>query len=181
MQDNKSTHAEGDPAAIQRHEATLLIDPRALREAFGHFATGVGIIGARTEDGERLGATVNSFTSVSLDPPLVLVCLGHFMRSHDAFVKTKGFSVSLLSHDQEELSSRFARVGADKWKDVGVQQGAAGGLIITPSLAHFDCITYETQVIGDHTILIGRVVSFASDRAIRPLLFFQGRYGNLSA
>lgn len=156
-------------------------DRRVLRDAFGQFATGVCIVTATTEDGERIGATVNSFTSLSLDPPLVLVCVGHFMRSHDSFVQAKGFTVNVLSQEQKDISSVFATQGADKWGAVNADEGAAGGVILNPCLAYFDCEMHESHVSGDHTILIGRIVDFSTRKDADPLLYFRGAYQALQS
>lgn len=151
------------------------VDQRALRHAFGHFATGICVVGAITTDGVRLGVTVNSFSSVSLDPPLILVCLARSLRSHDALLACDGFAVSVLRHDQSPESALFASRHADKWAEVDHHAGAAGGLILRDHLAHFDCTTFARVPSGDHTILVGKVAAFGQ-REGAPLLYYRGRY-----
>lgn len=165
----------GEAAARPGH------DPRHLRHAFGHFATGVCVVATTAPDGTRIGATVNSLTSLSLDPALLLVCVARSMRAHDALVAADGFAVSVLDRSQEELSRIFARAGADKWQGVAAEPGAAGGLILTPHLAYFDCETHARHEGGDHTILVGRIAAYATRPEREPLLYFQGRYHGLPA
>lgn len=152
------------------------IDPTTLRAAFGGFASGVCVIGVETADGEQFGATVNSFTSVSLAPPLLLVCLGHYMRSHDAMVQARGFGISVLAENQQSLSVRFASRGGPKWEGLEPERGGCGGLLVPGALTHFDCATERTLSIGDHTLLIGRVLACHTNKNERPLLYFRGRY-----
>ena len=154
------------------------VDSRVLRRSLGAFATGVCVVAARASDGENLGVTVNSFCSVSLDPPLILVCIGRSLASHDKLLSCEGFSVSVLRNDQSALSARFATRGIDKWEGASHRTGLAGGLIIEPHLAYFDCATHDRQDAGDHTILLGRVLDFTS-REGSPLLYFRGKYDTL--
>ncbi|WP_424813511.1 flavin reductase family protein [Roseococcus sp. YIM B11640] len=158
----------------------MSIDPKALRNAFGHFPTGVCVVGARAPDGERLGVTVNSFTSVSLDPPLLLVCLARKLRSHDALVAARGFAITVLHGEQAALSARFASPGADKWQDMPAREGSAGGLILEPHLAWFDCEMHGCMPGGDHTIMLGRVLDHGTAAAGHPLLYYRGGYAALA-
>lgn len=157
----------------------MSVDPRALRSAFGHFPTGVCVVGARLPDGERIGVTVNSFTSVSLDPPLLLVCLAHRLRSHDALVRAGGFAITVLHGEQAPVSARFASSGADKWQDMDATEGMAGGLILNPHLAWFDCEMHSAMPGGDHTILLGRVLRHGTAERAAPLLYYRGGYAAL--
>lgn len=154
-------------------------DPRILRQAFGQFATGVCIVAAQNESGERFGATVNSFTSVSLSPALLLVCVSRRMWSHDAIMACDGFAISVLHAHQDEVSNAFAKAGTDKWRDISYDTGAHGGIIIRPSLAHFDCRTFDRHEGGDHTILVGEVQSHSERHDGSPLLYFRGGYAAL--
>lgn len=164
------------PAAPPPH-----LDTRHLRGAFGQFATGVCVVAACGLDGTRLGATVNSFTSVSLEPALLLVCIARAMRSHDALVAAHGFTVNVLHHGQQEISRTFATAGADKWACAAARPGAAGGLILRPHLAYFDCATHARHEGGDHTILVGAVLGFGTEAHEGPLVYFRGRYATLHA
>ena len=155
------------------------VDPGTMRSVFGHFATGVCVLGLETADGEAVGMTLNSFTSVSLDPPLLLVCLGHFLRSHDHAVSAPGFGISVLAQGQEEVSNRFATRDGPKWRGFDAIRGQRGGLLVPGALAHFDCVSERTEGVGDHTLLIGRVVGCRAELEAGPLLFFRGRYDAL--
>lgn len=156
------------------------LDHHALRRSLGAFATGVCVVAARHNDGQSIGVTVNSFCSVSLDPPLILVCIGRGLASHDKLLTCGGFTVSILRDDQASLSTRFATRGIDKWEGVSHRPGLAGGLILEPHLAWFDCATHAFQDGGDHTILLGRVLDFAS-REGPPLLYFRGKYDTVTS
>lgn len=146
-----------------------------LRRAFGQFATGVCVIGTQDDTGRRHGATVNSFTSVSLEPALLLVCLGHFMRSHDAFAGAKSFGVSVLGAAQQEAASHFAGKSDDKWASFPPLLGESGGLLLPDALARFDCTTEAVVPQGDHTLLIGRIHGVQlTDGA--PLLYHGGKF-----
>lgn len=155
------------------------LEPADLRTAFGQFATGVCILGLEAHSGERIGMTLNSFTSVSLDPPLLLVCLGHFLRSHDAAVGAAGFGISVLAHTQADISARFATRDGLKWNGFDAQRGQRGGLLVPGAIAHFDCVTERQERAGDHTLLIGRILGCHVEPDSDPLLYFRGRYDAL--
>jgi flavin reductase (DIM6/NTAB) family NADH-FMN oxidoreductase RutF len=151
------------------------IDPRALRRAFGAFATGVTITTTRTRDGAPVGFTANSFTSVSLDPPLVLVCLAGSASSYPHFEAAEGFAVNILSAAQRGLSTAFATRGADKFAGVAWSEQATGAPVLDGAAAWFDCRMHEIVPAGDHAILIGRVVDFSATESA-PLGYCRGAY-----
>ena len=153
---------------------------RQFRDAFGLFATGVCVVGFVAQDGSRVGVTVNSFTSLSLDPALLLVCVNTSLRSHGAIVSTGGFGVSILSEGQREISSRFADRGGPKWEGMTLVEGKNGALMVPDAVAWFDCESEAGYPGGDHTILVGRVRNFMADQDKRPLLFFRGTYGQVT-
>ncbi len=136
------------------------IDPRVLRHAFGTFMTGVTVVTTKTETGDPLGFTANSFTSVSLNPPLVLVCLANSSNNYDAFSKGRGFAVNILSEGQKEISNTFARPSDDRFAAVDWQDGPHGAPIIDGVSAWFDCSLFKTVEAGDHVILVGKVEGF---------------------
>ncbi|MBY5931501.1 flavin reductase family protein [Tateyamaria omphalii] len=138
------------------------LDSRALRTAFGTFMTGVTVVTALDAEGDPLGFTANSFTSVSLDPPLVLVCLAKSSRNHDGFVAAGGFAVSVLAETQRDISNTFARPSDDRFADVDWHLGPHGSPIVHGCSAWFDCALHKAIEAGDHTILIGRVLAFDS-------------------
>lgn len=157
-------------------------DPRELRSAFGSFATGVAIVTA-LHDGERIGATVSSFNSVSLAPPLVSFSIARDARAFHAWEATPTFGVSILSTDQADVSARFARSLGDKWTGVSLQPGCkVDAPLIDGAIMWFECETYGRHDGGDHIILIGRVLAARRNRAANPapLVFFGGGYRHLA-
>ncbi len=136
------------------------LDPRALRNAFGTFMTGVTVVTSHDAQGHPIGFTANSFTSVSLDPPLVLVCLANSSKNYDALIAADGFAVNILSETQIEVSNTFARPVEDRFASVEWRRGPAGSPLIDGSSAWFDCVMHKTIEAGDHVILIGEVKAF---------------------
>ncbi|WP_460275335.1 flavin reductase [Celeribacter sp. ULVN23_4] len=136
------------------------LDPRALRTAFGAFMTGVTVVTAKDASGAPLGFTANSFTSVSLDPPLVLVCLANSSVNYDAMVGAKGFAINVLSEGQTEISNTFARPVEDRFAAVKWKDGPHGAPVFEGVSAWFDCSMHKTVEAGDHVILIGQVEAF---------------------
>ena len=154
------------------------IDPVALRRAFGTFVTGVTVITTRDEDGSPRGMTANSFTSVSLEPPLLLVCVGKSASSFKAFTTTASFAVNLLHEGQVDVSSVFASKSPDKFQSVNHDRVHTGAPILTDSLTWFDCTVYNRVDAGDHVILIGQVQAFGTSPSA-PLGFCRGRYASV--
>ena len=154
----------GDPAQ----------DPRAFRRALGQFATGVTVVTAPAADGP-VGVTVNSFTSLSLDPPLVLWSIAKAARSAPAFAHASHFAVNVLAESQVELSARFARSGVRKFDGVRSALGLGGAPLLEGAAAHFECAREPVLDGGDHTIVTGRVLRYTRfDR--EPLVFARGQY-----
>lgn len=154
-------------------------DTAALREALGAFATGVTIVTARSaETGEPVGFTANSFTSVSLEPPLLLVCLAHTAASYRIFCQSEGFAVNVLEAGQEAIARIFATRGADKFSEVLWRPGAHGAPLIEGSLACFDCQMHQRVAAGDHDILMGRVLGFSRHEG-RALVYHGGAFASL--
>jgi flavin reductase (DIM6/NTAB) family NADH-FMN oxidoreductase RutF len=156
------------------------LDQRALRRAFGAFPTGVTITTTLDEAGAPVGFTANSFTSVSLDPPLLLVCLACTASSYEAFRATSRFAVNVLAAGQREASATFATRGADKFAAVRWAARATGAPVLDGVAAWFDCETDSLAPAGDHVILIGRVVAFG-DAAAEPLGYWRGAYVRFGA
>ena len=154
------------------------LDPRALRRAFGSFMTGVTVVTSRTDDGRPLGFTANSFTSVSLDPPLLLVCPGKFLSTHDRFAASTGFAVNILAEGQQEVSNTFASFKGDRFARVPHRSDARGNPLIEGALAQFSCSTERVLDAGDHSILIGQVQDFAWAEG-RGLGYAGGQYFSL--
>lgn len=152
-------------------------DPRAYRRALGSFATGVCVVTADSEDDGPLGITVNSFTSVSLEPPLVLWCLAETSERWPAFSRADHFAVHVLAADQKPLSDRFSR-GIAKLEAEEVSWAPPGVPVLTGALARFVCRTTDRLPRGDHVILIGEVLGFGA-REAAALTFHAGRFASL--
>lgn len=156
------------------------VDPRLLRRAFGSFATGVTIVTTTDADGRPVGLTANSFTSVSLDPPLVLFCLDRSSSNLQRFQRSCVFGVNVLSSDQQELSSRFVKRGEDRFNGVSWELRESGVPVIEGAAATFECESHTTFDGGDHLVFIGRVRRFGFHAQRDPLLYFQGRYRQIA-
>jgi flavin reductase (DIM6/NTAB) family NADH-FMN oxidoreductase RutF len=154
--------------------AAHAIDRRALRGALGCFATGVTVMTTLRADGAPVGLTVNSFASVSLDPPLVLWSLASHSPSLDAFRAARHFCVNVLAADQEALCRRFATPEADKFAGVEWTTGEGGIPVLGGCIATFECSSAFNNWGGDHVIFVGRVERFAT-RDAPALLFHRGR------
>lgn len=151
-------------------------DSRELRRTLGQFATGVTVVTCLGPGGQLVGMTANSFTSVSLEPPLVLWSVDRKARSFEAFANAERFAFSVLSQGQVDIANRFARPGADKFGTLDWQPGLGGVPLLPGAAAHVECARHEAFDGGDHLVVVGRVVRFA--RHERPaLVFAQGRYG----
>ncbi len=155
-------------------------DPRTLRDALGCFATGVTIITCCAADGRPVGLTANSFTSVSLDPPLLLACIDNRAQSLEALRASSHFSVNVLHIGQQPTSARFAaRTTEDRFSTVGWHKGEYGSPLISGSLAVFECRRHAIHEGGDHQIVVGEVLKATFEPRRDPLLFFRGRYRRL--
>jgi flavin reductase (DIM6/NTAB) family NADH-FMN oxidoreductase RutF len=156
-----------------------MIDPKELRRLMGQFATGVTIITTRDAEGRTYGLTANAFTSLSLDPPLVLICIDRKAETFSHFYASRCFVVNVLTDAQQDLSARFAKSGGFKFEGIAYETNAVGVPVLDGTLAHLECALTETHEAGDHVIHVGRVENFAI-RGGRPLLFFQGKYRELA-
>jgi flavin reductase (DIM6/NTAB) family NADH-FMN oxidoreductase RutF len=150
---------------------------RALRDVLGCYATGVAIISARTGKGEHVAVTVNSFASLSLDPPLVLFSLGKKTNILTHFQQAQCFAVNILAHQQESLSNVFARPSSARWDTCTYSEGDNGCALFADVLAQLECSRYAEIDGGDHRTFFGQVTQIHLGRAADPLLFYRGRYG----
>lgn len=151
---------------------------KLFRTALASFTTGVTIVTTRNELGADVGLTVNSFNSVSLDPPMVLWSLGKRSSNLAAFKAAEYFAVHILAADQEKLATRFAKSGAGKFADIDVGRGRGGVPLIDGCAARFECRTAFEYEGGDHVIFVGEVIAF--DHSNRPpLVFYGGRYATV--
>jgi flavin reductase (DIM6/NTAB) family NADH-FMN oxidoreductase RutF/pimeloyl-ACP methyl ester carboxylesterase len=154
-------------------------DARTFRDALGCFATGVTIVTAVTPDGTPIGLTANSFTSVSLDPPLLLVCVANNAGSADLLRSASHFGVNVLQIGQQPTSNRFAGKGEDRFATTPWEQGENGVPVLTGSLASFECQQFSLNDGGDHFILVGQVLKAIYEPRRDPLLYFRGKYRRL--
>lgn len=155
----------------------MSIDQARFRQAMGYFASGVTVITTEHE-GQRHGVTVSSFTSLSLEPPLVLICLDTSLRTHEAIVGAKGFVVNMLEQRQEHLSRCFASTSDDKFTGIGWRRGQLGLPVLNDVLAVVECRLHSTLPGGDHTIFIGEV-QHAEVSEGSPLLYYRRGYREL--
>jgi flavin reductase (DIM6/NTAB) family NADH-FMN oxidoreductase RutF len=151
-----------------------------FRRACSRFATGVTIATVLDAQGAPHGLTVSSFTSVSLHPPLVLICLGHQVTVIDAFRNARYFGINVLAEEQQTISERFARKGEDRFTGLSWRAGKTGVPLIPGGLAAIECETAQRITSGDHDIFVGRMVG-ADVAEGAPLLYFAGRYGAIAA
>lgn len=154
-------------------------DPRTLRDALGCFGTGVTVVTTLGPGGEPIGLTANSFTSVSLEPPLLLVCLARTSKSLPAFAAADAFAINVLHTGQQAVSGRFASRTEDRFSATPWESWDTGAPIIRHSLASFDCAKFAWHEAGDHVILVGRVQRVRFEPRRDPLLYFRGRYRRL--
>lgn len=155
------------------------VDPRTFRKTLGCFATGVTVVTALAPEGEPVGITISSFTSVSLEPPLILFCLGKTNSNIGAFRVGSRFVVNVLREDQRELSIRFASRMADKWAGVAFDTWESGAPVLRGCLAALECTVTAVHEAGDHLIFIGHVDQLEHSQAGQPLLYFRGAYADL--
>ena len=157
----------------------MVIAPDAFRRALGHFATGVTVVTTCDSDGRPTGLTASAFSSVSLDPPLVLVCVDHKAQSYPALLERGRFAVNVLRRDQEMVSRRFASTRLDKFDGVPFRMSALSLPLIDEALMQLECVTVSTHLEGDHTILVGRV-EHTHVGSGEPLIYYRGQYDRLS-
>ncbi len=154
-----------------------MFEAREFRSVMGSFATGVTIATAALPDGTKAGVTVNSFTSVSLSPPLVMFCLDKRALSYQVFHKAKGYAINVLSAEQEHISRAFAvpGQGPERWSHGTYSVGESGSPLLDDTLATIDCSLYAQHDAGDHVILVGQVLTL-SRREGKPLLYWNSGY-----
>jgi flavin reductase (DIM6/NTAB) family NADH-FMN oxidoreductase RutF len=152
------------------------VDAAAFRQVLGHFATGVAVV-TTNDDGAPAGLAVSSFTSVSLDPPLVAFCAAHTSNTWSHIRASRTFCVNILGDDQEHLCRVFAAGGTEKFRGVGWRPAPSGAPIIADVLAWIDCTIDTVHPAGDHAIVVGRVRDLEVARGGRPLVFYRGGYG----
>lgn len=154
----------------------LAPDPAALRTVLGHFATGVAIITALDGD-EPVGMACNSFTSVSLEPQLVLFCAAKSSTTWPRIQAGKQWASNILAEDAEEICRLFAQKGADRFAHIAYTTGRTGAPLLDAAIAFVDCETVAEHDAGDHVIVVGQVLELGYSSEDKPLLFYRGGYG----
>jgi flavin reductase (DIM6/NTAB) family NADH-FMN oxidoreductase RutF len=154
------------------------VSPQAFLRACAQFSTGVAIATVLDTSGTPHGMTINSFTSVSLEPPLVLICIDHKARILGHFLTSELFAINILRENQQALSERFATPADDRFGAVEWVPGETGMPLIPGALATLECAVFQRDQAGDHTVLIGEVVSAVRHDG-RPLLYFSSAYHSL--
>lgn len=158
---------------------TPILDVRKFRTALGSYPTGVTIVTTIDGDGNKIGMTANSFTSLSLDPPLILWSIDKATGCFDAFNECSHFAIHVLGEHQEGLSNHFAGRGFDKFKEIPSTEGIGGSPILKESSACFQCSVEHRYEGGDHIILVGRVLDY-SEQDLKPLVFSAGKYAKIA-
>ncbi len=156
------------------------IDPALFRETLGHYPTGVAVVTAVTEDGRPVGMVVGTFSSVSLDPPLIAFFPASGSSSFGQLRTARAFAVNVLAADQEPLCRQFATSGADKFNGVRWRPGPLGSPILDGAVSWIEATFAQIRAAGDHYVVLGLVHDLAVERSTLPLLFFQGGYGQFS-
>ena len=154
------------------------MDPREIRHVLGHFATGVTIVTTKDKAGVPTGITANAFSSLSLNPPLVLVCIDKKANCYECFEDSGVFAVNLLGEHQEQLANRFATKGIEKFQDTAWRMSANGIPLLDQTIGHIECTVTQGYEGGDHTIYLGEIIH-AEAAGDRPLLFYKGKYQRL--
>lgn len=155
-------------------------DTARFRRVMGSFPTGIAVVTAMRGDGEPVGFTANSITSVSLDPLLILVCIDHGSASHEVILESGAFAVNFLTASSESVSDLFAGGDrSDRFDQVSWKSGATGSPLLEGALGWLDCRVHQTHVAGDHTIVVGRVER-CDHREGDPLVFHRGGYARLA-
>ncbi len=155
-----------------------MLDASSFRSVLGRFASGIVVVTVRDPEGKDHGMTVSAFTSVSLEPPLVLVCVDRGATMHDSLYAAERFAINLLSDQQEALSRRFAETRDDRFDGVGYTRDVSDAALLDDALASLECTTWARYDGGDHTIIVG-LVDHATARDARPLLYYRGGYAQL--
>ncbi|HEX4402745.1 MAG TPA: flavin reductase family protein [Galbitalea sp.] len=156
------------------------IDPALFRETLGHYPTGVAVVTAVTADGDPVGMVVGTFSSVSMNPPLIAFYPMSNSRSFAQLRNAEAFCINVLASDQEAFCRKFATSGENKFEDVGWRPAPLGSPILDGAVSWIECTFEDVREAGDHFIVLGRVEDLAVERSTLPLLFFQGGYGRFS-
>lgn len=156
----------------------MSVTPDEFRSVLGRFPSGVTVVTTKGSDGSDEGMTVSAFCSVSLDPPLVLICIEKSASAYAALTAASGFVVNILAASQEQIARRFAIVDIDRFEGVGYSRSQNGFAVLDDVLAVIECATFAMHDAGDHTIIVGEVESARANNGT-PLLYYRGGYAQL--
>ena len=156
----------------------MTIDSALFRSVLGRFATGVTVVTTRDAEGRDHGMTVSAFSSVSLDPPLVLCCIERRTAMHAVLERAQTFAVNILSASQEALSRRFSEREHERFDGIGYERGQSGAALLEGVLGYLECRIVARHEAGDHTIVVGEVENAEAHRGA-PLLYYRGGYNQL--
>lgn len=165
--------------SVSELDKTQIVDQMVFRDVVGRFASGVTVI-TTTVDGKQFGTTASAMSSLSMDPPMILICLNKTSETGAAVLNSGTFAVNILAKGQEQLASQFAVKGDDKFAGVAITPGVLGDPLIDDTLAAMQCRTVETVTGGTHTVFLAEVVE-ADARDLEPLTYFRGKFGRLEA
>ncbi len=163
--------------AVGASDDQVMHDPIALRRVLGRFATGVAVVTTRSDDGQPIGLTVNSFASVSLTPPLVSWCLRRDAASFPVFAAARHWAISVLASTQVNLARQFCGLPAERFAGVSCHDGLGGAPLLDGAIARLECSAFHGVDGGDHHIFLGRVEAYATGEGA-PLLFHGGSFGD---
>ena len=157
--------------------------PDLFRKACGYWATGVSIVTTRDTDGKAYGLTMNGLTSLSLDPPLFIICVDNKSDTLEPMKRSGAFCINVLSAGQQDLSNRFAKKGPDKFEGVEHGSGPTGSPQLAGHLLAVECRVKEVHPGGDHHIFVGEVVhlEMPASEALQPLLYYRGKYASVAS
>lgn len=156
----------------------MTVDQSAFRAVLGRFATGVTVVTALDRRGRDVGMTVSALASVSLDPPLVLICIDHSASIYNAISKASHFIANILSEGQEALARRFAERGTNRFAGIGYDRGMNGAAVFQEVLGYIECEIVARHEAGDHDVIIGEVNVAVSNEG-KPLLYYRGGYAQM--
>ena len=156
----------------------MSVSPDEFRSALGRFASGVTVVTTKAGDGSDQGMTVSAFCSVSLEPPLMLICIEKTASAYKALTNAAGFVVNILSASQEQIARRFSIVDIDRFEGVGYSRSQNGFAVLDEVLGVIECNTFAMHDAGDHTIIVGEVEATRAENGT-PLLYYRGGYAQL--
>ena len=156
----------------------MTVHESAFRSVLGRFATGITVVTTVDRRGRDVGMTVSAFSSVSLDPPLVLICIGHDASAYSALSKATHFIANILSEGQEAVARRFAESEGDRFGGIGFERGKNGAVVLLDVLGYVECEIVARHEAGDHDIIVGAVQVAVAEEG-KPLLYYRGGYAQL--